>query len=267
MKRTPFAVFITLLACLWATPALAGFQILGSLTRESRVPAGQQLEGRILVHNSGTEILELEAYQSDYFYSYDGTNKYGAPGSLARSNAAWITLSPRQLRVPAGETLGFSYTVAVPADAGTGSFWSMIMISPLKQPVDEAARPGERKVNVQTVMRYGVQVVTEVGAPEPASVKIVGARLEKKEAGPALIVDMENDGIRHVKPELWLEVFDETGVLLGRFNGDSKRLMPGCSARYTVPLTGLPAGKYSALMVADMGRDEVFGTQYDLDVR
>lgn len=269
MNARTLLVAMTALLCLsWATPCLAGFQVLGSLSREARAEPGARLSGRILVHNTGTEVLELEASQSDYWFSAEGTNRYGAPGSEPRSNARWIHVSPKQLRVPAGETLSFTYEVAVPADESlSGSYWSIVMVAPILQPLVPEGGAGERRVSVQTTMRYAVQLITEVGPPAPAAIEVRQASLEQDDAGVRLTLDLENVGLRHTRPQVWLEVFDAGGAAIGRWPATSKRLYPTTSARLTIPLVGIPPGQYSALLVADLGNDEVFGAQYNLDIR
>ena len=258
---------LALLTSLLPAPAFAGFQVLGSLSREARLSPGEHMDGRILVQNTGQEVIELEAYQTDYWFASDGTNRYDDAGSLPRSNAKWIHVAPQQLRVPAGETLSFSYTVDVPADADlVGSYWSMLMVAPITQPVAPEGRPGERHVSVQTVMRYGLQLITEVGQGA-GSIKVLSAGLAEGDGGVRMDLELENVGTRHVRPRVWLEIFDTTGAAIGRWEGESKRLYPTTSARIAIPLTGLPAGQYTDLMVADLGNDEVFGAQYNLDLK
>ena len=246
----------------------SGFQVIGSLSRERNLEAGETSKGRILVHNTSSELLELEAYQTDYWFASDGRNRYDKPGTLPRSNAPWITVTPQQLRVPAGETLSFTYDIDVPDDQSlNGTYWSMVMVAPIANTVELEDSPGERKVSVQTTLRYGVQMVTDVGATASASLSVIDAQLKERETGVALNLRLKNTGERHTRPQIWLEIFDDQGASLGRWPGESKRLYPTTSASFDVPLTGLPTGHYSALMVADLGNDEVFGAQYNLDIQ
>lgn len=266
--RSMIATFALVIVCLWTPAAFAGGNhVVGSLTRESRVEPGSRSSGRILVHNSSSEVLELEAKQTDYWFNADGTNRYAAPGTEPRSNARWIHISPQQLRVPAGETLAFTYDIDVPADDSlSGSYWSVVMIAPIVQPLQVESRPGERKVSVQANMRYGVQIITEVGPPAPASLAVRDVKLQRNDTGVRMVLDLENTGQRHTKPQVWVEIFDASGASVGRRRADDKRLYPTTSARYTVPLGPLEPGHYSALMVADLGNDEVFGARYDLQI-
>ena len=52
---------------------------------------------------------------------------------------------------------------------------------------------------------------------------------------------------------------------MGRFEAGRMGIYPGCSARFRIDLSGLPAGRYKAIVVADCGDENVFGAQYDLE--
>jgi hypothetical protein len=78
-------------------------------------------------------------------------------------------------------------------------------------------------------------------------------------------VDIGNDGDLGMRPEVTVELFDQTGSSKGKFNGIRNRLYPGTSVRQRIVLEGIPAGKYKALVVIDDGRDDVFGAEYTLE--
>jgi len=76
----------------------------------------------------------------------------------------------------------------------------------------------------------------------------------------------ENTGDRWLRTDVWLELHDATGRALGRFAAAKRRIFPGTSVRNRIELTAAPPGKYLALLVADGGRNDLFGTQIELDL-
>lgn len=238
----------------------ASVSLLGPLAREHTVALGEKFEGVILLRNSGSEATTVRIYQTDYAYFADGTNDFGAPGRVARSNASWITVSSTLLKVPAGQTLDFSYSGRVPKNATLpGSYWSIIMIENVA-PLEDSVR-GE---GVQTLARYGVQVVTQIGETGKRSVRFAKNEFLRQDAKAYALLDLENDGDCLIFPKLWIELYDSAGNKLGRFDTGSMRIYPGCSARYRVELPGVPAGAYNALVFVDCGHDQMVGTRVAL---
>jgi hypothetical protein len=63
-----------------------------------------------------------------------------------------------------------------------------------------------------------------------------------------------------------VEMFDKTGASVGRFDAGRTRIYPECSVRAKVDLTGIPEGKYTAMVLLDSGESQVLGAQYDLEI-
>lgn len=270
--RTSRWLLVLLAVWLGAAGAWAqGLSIEGGLTHENTMMAGETAEGSIVLRNGGTRPGTVKAYQTDYLYSADGKTLYGAPGSAPRSNAKWLTFSPHEAVVPPGGSATVTYSVQAPADPTlVGTYWSLLMLEIVP---DSALAPPEvsganRGVSVRQIMRYGVQIVTHIGTGARADLKFADRQLLKdKDGGYFLRLDLENTGERWLRPTSWVEVFEATGQRLGRCEGRTVRLYPGCSARVELKLPSLSPGNYRALVVADNGDENVFGAQYDLIIK
>jgi hypothetical protein len=269
MQRTLLAVTLCLI------PLTVGhaieISVIGGLSRDATVKPGEKVEGKIVVLNSATTPQQVKVYQTDFAYSADGTAHYDPPGKVARSNAAWVTFTPQQFEVPAKDTVSLVYTIQVPNQADLkGTYWSMLMIEPLAPDSPEMVTPTggtEPRVAVRTVMRYGVQMITDVGDDGKIAVKFGDKKLVAQEGRRALQLDVENSGERRVEPLVWVDLYGADGISIGRFEASRQRLLPGCSARFTCDLTGVPAGTYTALAVVDNGDENVFGTQLKLEIK
>ena len=250
--------------CVSSLPAQ--LSIIGQLDHIYDVVPGGLYEGSIEVSNPGIETQEVKAYQTDYFFYSDGTNLYGEPGGLPRSNARWMTLSPRQIIVPPGETIAFKFSIQVPDDATLkGTYWSMVMIEPIPlSSAESTLAPVQSGVGIAQVLRYGVQIITQVGRTGAKQIKFNALSLVAEGGKRSLVADVLNTGEQWLRGKFSVDLYDSTGVFIGKYVGDQKRTYPQTSVRYTVDLVGVPNGTYKALIVVDCGGDDVFGVNVNL---
>ena len=247
--------------------AVSGVTVLGGLAHETIAMPGEVYEGTILLKNTDGRPCDVEIYQTDYAFYSDGVTVYDEPGCMERSNASWISLAPPRLTVAANSTTPVHYRVEVPdVVRHDGSHWSIIMIEPVEsaglQGVTDLS--GRSRVAVRTRLRYGIQIVTDVGDGGKTDVRFSDKRLVCDEVAKLLEIDLENVGDRWLSPDFFVELYDQVGNLTHRFESDPKRIYPGCSVRHSVDLTEVPAGRYTALAIVSGGTEEDFGAQYDL---
>lgn len=256
-----------LLGCL-AAQAWAGVMVNGELTRIHNVQPGDKTEGVLVLKNTGTESASVKIYQTDYLFSSDGSNHYGKPGELPRSNAAWITLYPAdRITIPPSATASINYSLQVPARQDlTGSYWSMVMLELLPEAsgAELSGEKGRIKAGVQTILRYGIQIVANIGDSGTRNVKFLEKKLSYAQGKKTLELDIENTGERELKPLVYVELFNADGTYAGKFECPPTRFYPGCSIKCTFDLSSLAKGTYKTLVVADNGDEYVFGAQYDL---
>lgn len=241
----------------------AQIAVQGKLTHEFVVEPGRSYAGEIVIINTTDSLTGVESTQSDYLFFADGSNVYGDPGSMPRSNAGWISFYASPIIEP-GETVSIPFTIKVPNDPSlVGTYWSMILITPQLPP----AETPEEGVGIQQRMGYGIQIVTHIGDTGERKISISEVKLLREEEGPVLQLDVENTGERWVRPEVWAELYgDEAGTAAGRFESSQLRIYPGCSVRYRFVLSEISSGHYKALVVFDNGDEYVWGAQYDLEL-
>jgi hypothetical protein len=272
----PHALACLTLAALAGAPAAgAQLSVVGQTVQERAAAPGRSYTGTVLVSNASREPQTARLYLTDYWFDAAGETRYDAPGTLARSSAAWVALDAGQVRVAPGATVPVRYTVRVPAGAPlAGTYWSMLMI--------ESATPAPAAgggVAFGTAVRYGVQLVSHVdGAREAAadtaaaappaapSAEISAPRVVSGEHGARVLTfDLRHTGTRGYRPTLSVELVDESGRSHGTLRQTRGLLYPGTSLRQRFVLDGVPAGRYTAVVVADTG-DEVYAVQVAVGV-
>ncbi len=243
--------------------------MVGSLVREHTQQAGERAEGVILVRNNDDVPRDIVVHQVDYLFQADGSNEFAEAGSTPRSNADWIRFSPNQTLVPARSTAQVYYSVQVPAQAELqGSYWSLLMVEARPLPATEPTPSIRRGVQLNTVVRYGVQIITDIGGGQGTALTFASSALQPIDGKPTLVLDIENSGDLQLRPTVWIDIFDQDGARVDRVESPTtSRLLPGCSARYLLDVSHLAPGLYNGLVIADGGDDRVFGTDYSLDLR
>jgi len=187
---------------------------------------------------------------------------------MGRSNATWFSVTPARTHVPAQGSTAVHYSGRVPESGQlSGTYWSTILIEPIPASITAVnGKDDHVTVGLRTVMRYAIQITTDIGETGEQSLEITGKHLLRTEKDTVLEMDISNNGERIQIPAIWAELFDNQGTSIGRFEGGRRRIYPGCSVRYRIDFPGLPNGRYTALIVLDSGGDYVTGAQYTLDI-
>lgn len=252
-----------ILFCFFSSPLIGQILVVGELTHEHNLQPGDSTTGAIEIMNQGDGSEQVRVYQTDFSFQADGTNEYGDPGQMARSNAHWIEYSPREFVVLPGERVIVNYILRVPDEDPAGTYWSMMMVEPVQdlEPEDEAGG-----FQVLTVFRYGVQLIANVGSANLISLRFDHVQLTREQEGLFLQMDIENNGDMIVRPDIWIELFDSTGQFAGKFKVRKGRLFPGTSIRRQVDISSLKAGEYKALIIGDCGGDDIFGMEVKIKI-
>jgi hypothetical protein len=252
---------------LGALPLSANVIIVGGLTHEHEARIGESYEGVIEIKNIENKPQEVKIYQTDYSFYADGRILYSDPGKVPRSNARWITFSPKRLTVPPKDTVSVHYTVKVPDQADlTGTYWSIFMVEliPENSPESSTRKSDKVGLGIRQLFRYGIQVVTQIGDTGTRKLEFLSSKLLKEGAKQFLQLDIGNTGGRWLRSSLWVELYDEQGTYIGKYEGGSLRIYPATSVRFKVDLSSVPNNTYKALVVIDCGDDNVFGANFNL---
>jgi len=262
------ALLATALLFAAASSVQSAIVVESELTDARSASVGVSYEGKIRLRNTGDEPGEVKLYQTDYAFKADGSNTYGPPGKMARSNANWIQLDSNQLSLPPNGEITVNYRVRVPSGNLSGTYWSMIMVEPVpKSSADSSNNSQDENTRLLQTLRYGLQVVTEIGTGGASELAFSNARLLERDGQRLFAVDAENTGQRWIRAQYWLELYTEAGSPVGKFDGPTKRIFPGTSVVFETPLGDIPPGKYIALAVADGGGDDLYGANVELEIK
>lgn len=272
MKRfLPLIAFILLGATF--SPATAQISVRSQLSHDQTVIPGEQYSGAIVVRNDSDKPQQAKVYQTDYMFQSDGSNYFGDPGTLERSNASWIEVAASQVVVPPRSSIEVTYRVNVPDQISdtvpSGSYWSIIMVEgiPEASPENLENELPENTYGVLQVTRYGVQVASHFEDGHGAALTITESQLTKADDTEATLnLAVRNDGSMLVRPDMWVELYAADGTAVGRMDGQKSRLYPGTSVTQRIKLGKLDPGAYRALVIMDAGEEDVFGAEFTLNI-
>jgi hypothetical protein len=247
------------------TSARGGIVVVNGLTKENTVQTGSSYRGSVSLQNPGSKVQSVRIYLKDYLYNYKGESRHDPPNSHKRSNAGWISYNPEMITLKPGETSAVNFEVNVPAgDSLRGTYWSVLMIEEIAPP-DTSSNEGS--ITITTSVRYAVQIITNIGNTGISDMKFSDFKLEGINGSNNLHVAVENTGERILKPQMNLELFDESGSSAAVIKSDPRKMYPGTSIMTTLDLDGVNPGNYQGVLVVDCGEDRLFGTNLSLEIK
>jgi hypothetical protein len=268
MRTTRHSLALSLvLAALAGRTAHGQVSVLSSTVEEREVAVGQTYTGRIVIANTSNQPQSVRIYQTDYSFKADGTSNFADPGTTPRSNASWIAPQSNRVTVPANSEVTVPYSIKVPgADSLVGTFWSAIMVEGAESaPPPTTSAAGQAQVGIGSVIRYAVQVATNIGKTGIGTVKFENPQAIKTPTGvAALDIDVVSSGTRGVRPKMSVELYDAQGVLKSKDKKERGLLYPGTSLRQHFEFGSLPPGTYKAIVFADTGEEKVLAVQLNI---
>jgi len=244
--------------------ASAQIVVVGKMTHEHNARFGENYQGTITISNQGEEQADVRIYQKDYSFQSDGKTYYDEPGTLLRTNTHWIQFSPKQAIIPPKERIAVNYTVEVPDDSTLiGTYWSMMMVEKIPETEPQQI---ERGVSIQVVMRYAVQIITNMGDTGIRELRFSDPEIVHEEGKRLLQINIENTGERWLRPNVWVELYTLEGASIGTYEALQQRVYPETSIKSKMDLSDVANGTYKALIIADGGGDDLFGASYTLEI-
>lgn len=255
------------LAVGWLLGALAWAQTgVGVSPPRVVLPAepGQRLEGEVVVDHPGkTGPMQVEAMLSDVLVAPDGEPFYLEPGSHPRSAAGWIRYEPVAFALEPKQARTVRYSIEVPADAETGTYWAVLFFDSGPLEPEEARGVGvHMRVRVGHVIYVNVGKVTREG-------RIEGMRFRPAEGRkpPRVQVKFRNTGNGLLRLNGYVELRDGEGRVAAKGVVHNAASLPGMSYAIDAVLDHVPpTGRYVALARLDYGEAEVIVAEAEVEV-
>jgi P pilus assembly chaperone PapD len=219
------------------------------------------------VLNNETDPLEIQISLADWDRDITGENRFYPPGTLPRSAAPWLSVSPLRFELEPNKQQEVRFSIKVPSDIA-GTYWAAIMV----EAAPKQTQPQPPGTTVIVRRRFAVKVLeTPPGTgTKDGRIALIDVRGLNP---PNYLVEFENRGTIHA-PRVTgrIELRDEKGTLLEKLDLESFPILPGAkrllkvtSARKKGDL--LPPGKYLVVAVLDYGGETLAGGQFVLRIK
>ena len=247
--------------------ASSQIEVGGDLVDVNNAICGSTYSTSVIVRNNSNTPEEVKIYQTDYSANFNGKKTYSEPGLTQRSNANWITYSPKRAIIPPKENIPVNIQVQVPDSMKLkGSYWSMLMIEHVPALSPETIRK-KQSIGIVSLIRYSVLIVTNIEKTGSNGVRFIDSKMIYENNKSEFNLDVENTGDILIKPSIIVKLYNEKNAELGPFTQNEKLLLPGSSVRFIFDLSSVSSGDYKAIVVADCGNEDIFGIQYNLKIK
>lgn len=219
------------------------------------------------VLNNEADPLEIQISLADWDRDLNGENRFYPPGTLPRSAASWLSVTPLRFDLAPNEQKEIRFSIKVPSDI-VGTYWAAIMV----EASPKQAQPQPPGTTVIVRRRFAVKVLeTPPGTgTKDGRITLIDVRGLNP---PNYFLEFENRGTIHT-PQVKgrIELRDEKGASIEKLEIESfptlpfsKRLLKVTSARKRGDL--LPPGKYLVLAILDYGGETLAGGQFILRIK
>lgn len=263
LKRTIFFIILMFSAQF----VEANIVILNGLSHSYKVENGQVYKGKISIENTSSQLQNVKLFLQDFKYQSDGTIEYNVPNTNPKSNTNWIKLNTNLISLKAKQKTEILYEITVPQQvADIGSYWSVIIVEPV-----ENIRPSNEKqgVNITSIVRYAVQIITDVDSEKAKpNLKFEGLKIEKEAKLQILKIAVANEGNLYCKPSVTVEIYNrKNGDKIATLSSLPMGLLPQTSKSFFIDIGKIPADKYNAVLIATDEDENAFALNVELEIK
>jgi P pilus assembly chaperone PapD len=264
--RKKYGLIQAIIGITTLAPALlfaAGISISVSPIRVNHmINKGEQGTDTISVKNDGTVPTRLKVSLADWDTQRDGTPNFMKAANKPYSCAGWIQANPSDFRIDPGQAIDVRYTISVPKEIEDGGFRAAIMIETVPD-----VTVGQKARSVYMKGRIAVIVYEKAGNPViQGFASSLKANLKKKEIDFSL--SLKNTGKTHFRTKGSITVKDSNGKNAFEVPLPDVPVLPESERDIKVSYDkDVPAGKYMATAVIDIGKNELIGAETSFEVK
>lgn len=211
----------------------------------------------ISISNLSDKKIAFQAYLADWLRDSTGSHQYFRPDTLSRSCASWVRLNKNFVEIEPGKTE--ELIVQLQAPGATEKLnqmkWAMLFLQSSEEQNADSRKNEQLQTQVKELIRIGVHIYQTPPTVNKRAAKAISfkpAGNEKK----TYEFTMQNVGDVMLQSKAHIEL---TNVQNGKEYKLDKIEFPVFpegvrKVKFAIPDT-IPAGKYSALAILDIGED------------
>lgn len=220
---------------------------------ELDVRPGQRLDGKLVVHNTGDEGVEVRVYWEDFDYiePYDGTKNFTPAGLAERSMRSWVNFSPQVLTISPYSKRRISYSINPPEDM-QGGYYGVLFF---ERTVAEASEGAALNIITRVGSLFFVEPINKNKDSDITNIELIRNQFNSTYV---------NKGDVILIPSGVYYIMNEEGLVVDRGEIDKVYLPPGKSADYTFGFNqNIPAGSYTMVVTVELSQKDVLVKEVD----
>lgn len=238
--------------------------VINGLTHVHKSSSGEIISGVIKLKNISNEEQRIVIYFNDMVQECGKETVLTTQFSHERSIAKWFSTNINERILSANEEYELMYTINVPEEASlSGTYWGVVMIE-VEKPIKEDQL--EHGVKLESKVRYGIQILANINEPTPSEIDFYNVAIVDDGISRTINVDVQNIGSFFVQPNIILEVFNEKGERNKREEVQFKKIYPHSCKSYSIDISDLLKGRYTATLVADYGQ-EIYAIDLEFETK
>ena len=196
--------------------------------------AGQTKTVRIIVKNTGKNVLRISDYPADAAQMAAGGIDFGTQYKPLTAMGTGITVTPRDLTLAPGQAKRVSATITMPANAGAGDYVGGVA---MENKAVQGQGAGSH-VLIDVHYRKVIAIMDSVPGVRWVSAKVVGVALTKQAKGTQAVVGVRNTGNILLKGKGTIELLGSKGAVQ-RFPFTIGTILPSAVAQIPIYLPNL----------------------------
>lgn len=260
--RWASSVALGVVLCFFDTRAL----LISHIEFDLALPRGASETLAFQLINNEADPLEIQISLADWDRDLHGENRFYPPGTLPRSAAGWLSVSPLRFDLARNEQKDVRFSLRVPRDI-EGTYWAAILVE--ASPKQTQPQPG---TTVVVRRRFAVKIFETPPGTGRRDGRIT--MLDVRGLNPPNAwIEFENRGTVHVQRVSGrIEIRDERGSTVDKIEFDSFPTLPGAKRQLKVTSGRkkgdlLPPGRYAVIAILDYGGESLAGGQYILRIQ
>lgn len=211
----------------------------------------------ISISNLSDKKIAFQAYLADWLRDSVGGHQYFRPDTLSRSCASWVRLNKNFLEIEPGKTEELIIQLQAPEDVAKlkQMKWAMLFLQSTEEQDANSKSNKQLQTQIKELIRIGVHIYQTPPTIHRHAAKAISLKAVEKEKNTYEFT-MQNVGDVMLQSKAHLELTNvETGKEF-KLNKTEFPVFPEGTrkVKFTIPDT-IPAGKYSALAILDIGED------------
>jgi len=236
-----------------AVNSFSNVVVLNGLTHVHKTNSGEIITGIIKLKNTKNTEQRVIIYFNDLFQQCGEETILTKDASHDNSILNWFSTNINERVLKGNEEYELLYTINVPENSTIkGSYYGVLMVE-IEKPIKEDAL--NYGVKLESKVRYGIQIIADVNERTPSELEFYDIKIEDIETSKIINVDIQNKGDFYVQPTLVLEVFNENGEQAKKMELKFKKIYPNSCKAFSLDISDLPKGAYTAILVADYGEN------------